>query len=1100
MSSPKQPRKKRRVDTQECSYSRISSEILPLVSPNQVQKSSKDPNRGMYPRNDRTENKRTLSYPSFTKASKLLKKSTEKDVESKKTKAESSLIEDSIWKAGPSNKKSEESEIDSEEDFKIQLNVFSTKIGRKPLRPKSSTTSSMANKIVNYFKPIHSSSIKKKVESKTAINYTLEDSVPFKDPTKDSGVFCNYVSFPLPPRSHCSQRSLDEVSEPFKYYGLLDEPSSAEYDENSPSYFLHLPHHVLEAILCQLPFIDLMKNRLVCSTWRDVIDDSNFIEWKKRYYGLKKSITTYTDIMEKICSDFKLVEVENCFETLLKFMSTEFKRKPSADMYEVLMKNAKAAQSELVLTERFPELLNNESKVWCLLAAALLISETVDDVLSLYKSLMTHKSGCPLHDILDAFYCVAAFLLYFKTKFGINHGLHYRVYNALYWIENELPPKNTQGAQSLNIPKGLPGQQSIHSYCEKSNCNLTNEQLRILNHRLQPHQIIKVVALAGTGKTTTLIHFAQLYPQMKFLNVMFNHSVCEQAKKCFPPNVTCTTAHSLAYPLLGKRLRFKIATKIRPHDIVPHIQEYKGSLLPAHTYAKLVHSTIQKFLFSAEEEIQLLHIPSTQSETGVRNVHEADKLKILKDAKLYWEKMIDRKNKQVKITHDVYLKLYQLGKPKLTGYHCIMVDEAQDCNLAMLDIVMSQKLPVILVGDPNQQIYGFRGAVNALENFTPTHVYYLTKSFRFGPEIAYVASCCLEVMKTDHSNTLVGSNKPSYVNGKAEGQYAVIARSNTQLINEAIRMCCQGRFKPSEPRVIHGCFVGGVRSYNLEQMLDIYKLLSPDSSFERRLKDNFISKFKSFKELSTYARNAEDNDLLNKIDLVSQHNDRIVEYVHILKEKCNYPMALANVVFSTAHKAKGLEFDTVCITDDYPIVPSIDCRLRNDRISLHLEAYNFNWPAGSEESNIVYVALTRAKKCLLLSDKLMRVLLAAQEKFEYPMPPSLVSNGQAVLECVGCNENFTPHTSLILVRRQMVLGNGRNIKGGAFCVKCATEPTVRPRVQIEPVVMFLDPTNDYAHRSMAAFVGPLPSDPPIVRDSFGAFHEMDVVYVINLNV
>lgn len=26
-----------------------------------------------------------------------------------------------------------------------------------------------------------------------------------------------------------------------------------------------------------------------------------------------------------------------------------------------------------------------------------------------------------------------------------------------------------------------------------------------------------------------------------------------------------------------------------------------------------------------------------------------------------------------------------------------------------------------------------------------------------------------------------------------------------------------------------------------------------------------------------------------------------------------------DVIFSTAHKAKGLEFDTVCLTDDYPI-------------------------------------------------------------------------------------------------------------------------------------------------------------------------------------
>ena len=45
----------------------------------------------------------------------------------------------------------------------------------------------------------------------------------------------------------------------------------------------------------------------------------------------------------------------------------------------------------------------------------------------------------------------------------------------------------------------------------------------------------------------------------------------------------------------------------------------------------------------------------------------------------------------------------------------------------ILDIVLSQTMPVIFVGDPNQQIYGFRGAQNAFENIGPTHTYHLTK-------------------------------------------------------------------------------------------------------------------------------------------------------------------------------------------------------------------------------------------------------------------------------------------------------------------------------------------------------------------------------------
>ncbi|GIY13161.1 f-box DNA helicase 1 [Caerostris extrusa] len=446
-------------------------------------------------------------------------------------------------------------------------------------------------------------------------------------------------------------------------------------------------------------------------------------------------------------------------------------------MYDLLMKIPKAVDAEKVISERFPEFLKKESKAWCIFATVILLSEKVNDVYHFYQSLMTANSDCSRHDITDAMYCLASFLLHFKITFGINYGLHYRVYSALYWIENESFTKEGEGSQSLKIVKGLPGQQSIHSYGVNSNLHLTNEQLRILNHKLQPRDIIKINALAGTGKTTTIIHLAQLYPQMKFLNIMFNKTVCEEAKKLFPLNVTCKTAHSIAYAQWGLRLKHKLSSKLRPHDLVPDLEHYAGL---------------------NDSKLLIHHVPNNFGQT--LQVIANHRSLILEDAVQIWQKMIDKDNKSQRITHDVYLKLYQLSKTKIIGYDCIMVDEAQDSNPAMLNIVMSQRLPVILVGDPNQQIYGFRGAKNALQNIRSTHTYCLTKSnsfylklcsFRFGPEIAYIASCCLEVLNSSIFTTLVGSKQPSCIDGKLIGQYAIIARTNVQLFNEAFRLCVQ---------------------------------------------------------------------------------------------------------------------------------------------------------------------------------------------------------------------------------------------------------------------------------------------------------------------
>ncbi|GFU27898.1 f-box DNA helicase 1 [Trichonephila clavipes] len=1019
-STPKQPRKKRRIDAQGSKDTDESPEVLPLDFPNEV---AENRSQDMYPSNDRVQNKQSLSY-SFVNASDLLRERNNKSEISVKV---------NIEVGGISNKGESSNTQQKKANVKYHIEASLDKFHK---------SSNSNEKITSYFKVIPDDSSKKK----KAVSETAESNS--EDIPGTSGYQFQFEkSSKIEPCEDPNEKRNDIFFKRIhNYFGLFGEEN--EDEEEQPNYFERLPCHILEAIFCQLPNVELLKIRAVCSSWRAVINDAKFMEWKKRYYGMH--LVENKKLMEGICASNGLKEVEDCFKVLLKFMFEEFNKKPSSDMYTLLMEIPKAVQAELVIAERFPEFLTKEAKVWGIFAATLILSETVEDVCDVYRKLLSFQSNCTRHDIIDAFYCVATFFHYFKNFWGINHGLHYRVYCALYWFENELPSKNLTGSPSLKVVKNLPGQQSLHSYCESTESHLTNEQIRILNHCFQPGQIIKIVALAGTGKTTTLIHLAQLYPQVNFLNVMFNKAVCEEAKKRFPPNVTCRTAHSLAYAVYGYRLRYKLATKVRAYDLVPLLKHQSEAVLQPQAYAKHVLRAIERYVSSTDVELDLSHVGEVEN---VRSTEE-EALKIWRDATQIWQKMIDRDNNEVKVTHDVYLKLYQLSKPRLVGFQCLMVDEAQDCNPAIIDIMMSQNLPVIFVGDPHQQIYGFRGAKSALKSITSTHTYYLTKSFRFGPQIAYVASCCLDILKPGEKETLVGSNKPSRVDGKREGQYAIITRTNVQLFNEAFRICCHGTIKGNEPSVVHGCFVGGLKSYGFEQILDICKLASSSSSNKPSISDKFIAKFKSYKDLTSYARQVDDNDLLAKLDIVNQHGSRIPEFVNIIKEKCSHTMALANVIFSTAHKAKGLEFDTVCLTDDYPVAPGIDYRRRR--------------VVDLEETNILYVALTRAKRSLILPDKVLRVLLAAQEKFEYPVAPSSLLNGGTTLECVACCDSFTPHTVLILARRWMYSANGRIMQGGALCMRCGTEPTVRPRVQIEPVVMYLDPTADYAHRSMAA--------------------------------
>ena len=76
---------------------------------------------------------------------------------------------------------------------------------------------------------------------------------------------------------------------------------------------------------------------------------------------------------------------------------------------------------------------------------------------------------------------------------------------------------------------------------------LTNEQKDIIACDLAPGEILKIMAFAGTGKTSTLVEYTKKRPKMRFLYIAFNKSVQLEASKKFPKNVITKTSHALAF-------------------------------------------------------------------------------------------------------------------------------------------------------------------------------------------------------------------------------------------------------------------------------------------------------------------------------------------------------------------------------------------------------------------------------------------------------------------------------------------------------------------------------------------------------------------------
>merc|ERR1719319_1314720 len=147
------------------------------------------------------------------------------------------------------------------------------------------------------------------------------------------------------------------------------------------------------------------------------------------------------------------------------------------------------------------------------------------------------------------------------------------------------------------------------------------------------------------------------------------------------------------------------------------------------------------------------------------------------DAANLWRMILGGSTSGAKFDQTSAMKKFQLARPCLTDwfqYDVLLLDEAQDMNPAMLDVCLHQDRPKVVVGDPYQQIYSFRGAVNALalvEEHTETRVVrtlYLTQSFRFGSEIAFLAEACLAGLVREEgarAPPLVGSGKADCITG-----------------------------------------------------------------------------------------------------------------------------------------------------------------------------------------------------------------------------------------------------------------------------------------------------------------------------------------------
>ena len=462
----------------------------------------------------------------------------------------------------------------------------------------------------------------------------------------------------------------------------------------------------------------------------------------------------------------------------------------------------------------------------------------------------------------------------------------------------------------------------------------TAEQIAIIEGA-KGNSDISIEALAGTGKTTTLKMLADSKTHLKGTYVAFNKSIVDEAKSKFPSSVTCSTAHGLAYRAIGRdyasrlhstqRLSFKQIAEWLEAPAFGFKSSISNHVLDPAQTARYVQTTVKNFCKSIDQEISAKHVEIPFIVKADLQNANAFVHKVLPLANKVWNDLLTHQG-FMRFSHDYYLKMWQLGKPTI-GSDYILFDEAQDADPVMLDVVNSQSASqLIYCGDQYQAIYEWRGAKNALKMVHVDKHLWLTQSFRFGDAIAEEANRFLKLLGAP--KMIKGLSSVNSKLREVANPDAILCRTNAGVISALMEEQMKGRLAAIIGRTqdliefAEACqqLIQGGRTGHPE--------LAPFSNWESVL--GFIAEYpEEAQEIKTMVELVQSFGTSKLISALDQ----------VVTEK------QADVVISTAHRAKGREWNNVRLQGDFLHVDDMD----------------------TEDLRLAYVAVTRAQNILDMS-------------------------------------------------------------------------------------------------------------------------------------
>lgn len=458
-----------------------------------------------------------------------------------------------------------------------------------------------------------------------------------------------------------------------------------------------------------------------------------------------------------------------------------------------------------------------------------------------------------------------------------------------------------------------------------------------------------IEAGAGTGKTSTLVLLAKSSPDRRGQYIAFNKAIVKDSATRMPGHVEARTAHSLAMQAVGRRFSHRLgeSQRMRSDDLarLMGIQEIRvgdgvstKALAPSYLAGQVMQA-VKNFCQSADPVpnawrhmayIEGIDPPSKEGKRTYSN-NNAVRSALQPYLDTVWQDATNERGR-FPYNHDYYLKLWQVSGPIIEA-DVIYFDEAQDVSPVLAAIVGAQRhAQLVYVGDSNQSIYEFTGAVDAMSQLNAARRAMLSQSFRFGQAVADIANRVLAELPTDMA--LTGYEEIPSTIGPVSNPDAILCRSNAAAV-EALMNAQYARI-PAH-MVGEGKEVVAFARGRLD-------LRDRGRSTHRDL-----ACFRNWGEVQEYVlADMQGVDLKLMVDLIDKFGaGEIIEAVQRM-----VPEREARLILSTAHSAKGREWNTVKLSRDFK-------RRLPEPGTVNEEGE----PAGptDEELRLLYVAVTRAR-------------------------------------------------------------------------------------------------------------------------------------------